>query len=445
MAYERVRRVFEAHRTPGSVQPRALPPCKSPENVREEPLTDIRFLFPVNYDEELALYVSRDLQRSKLDRTLRQFKFRGVSSETTRTQVAPMGALPVVEPHRRALAAERSSGPQSTADQLAASDAAESQDKVQDWIEQRKAHTASIEEMGLSEQWFAGKVLDPLEKRVCTKLYGRVQTAQPDWPGGLVRSVSALALDESHAGSLAQSQSYADDGRPIGSVLDEFIRNNRWNLYRVFMKRCGLESHYLMPIADVCKLLEEAGRIVRSADFEVQHIPWHGSLTAVTSSQLRRHVAQAVVPDRLGMIDYRRLLEDHKTKADVKRRMLRDTYRRRMLAMGERTDKDLHVTIATSVAKGDPLRWISETEHEHEHRRRSVHRRESIATPSRSLHTQSRLSSASSQQAGSNHGSNTRLATRRPSAVTTAGSRRPSAGAALLVQRSAAGAPVLIE
>lgn len=285
---------------------------------------------------------------------------------------------------------------------------------VERWMAARRHENEQLDKMGLTQEWLEGKTLTPAEQRVYTCMYGaeEARSSTPSAAAGhsslFARRMAGRSATHSRPGQqlplaptsssssllaapdAQQSSSFSlrrlsasslgssgSRGRPSSSsrastlgddtfqalviqVFDDFIRANKWSLYGIFTKRCGLSKHYLMPLAELCRVLEEAGGLTTDVSFEMQHAAWVGTLKPLTASHLRKLVLACGTVDRSGCVDYRAVLDDQKGREELKKRMQRDVYRRRFLAQNERTVADIHADIASGVAKGDALKWVAD-------------------------------------------------------------------------------------
>ena len=225
-------------------------------------------------------------------------------------------------------------------------------EEVGKWIEERQKANTALDNIGLSENWLKSKKMTSLEQRVHARLYGRKEDSarlpsrdlsQIEPPpsrcdrsarrskidvigsfgdllsisagAGGVRGSSDNGGGRASSGRMGSGRSSSianEDFRGMAmAVLEEFLRTNRWDLYKIFLRRSGIEKHYLMSVSDVCRILEQAGGLAKKEDLEVAHVIWKGTLAALSPSQLRRLVS-SVGADRNGQIDYRALLDDHK-------------------------------------------------------------------------------------------------------------------------------------
>jgi len=365
MALFVVRRAFHGHAI-GASPPKS--PVPQPHSILD-PYNDVKFLFPETVEEELELYATRDLRQSKIDRTMRKFALPGMSSskgllkmETTRNQQV-VGVAKITSPEpATANAMGTSSQPkqQSLPLKISAKKGSGDGDTVGDWIKARSDLNSNIAVMGTLNTWFHNKPLDKLEARVCK----RMQTTHCD------TIVSAHAIPFPPRASVLQ----ASVSSTVEIIVNEFIKNNRWTLFRIFTRSCDLAQSYLMPITEFCRLLEECSGIIKSADFDINLTSWKGNLSQLSTTQLRK-VIHNKATEKLtsdNKIDYRYMLDDVKARTEFRRRLLRDSFRRRSEAAGDHSQSGVHQNIGMSVANGDPLAWITNNAALDDHTRRRL-------------------------------------------------------------------------
>ena len=153
-------------------------------------------------------------------------------------------------------------------------------------------------------------------------------------------------------------------------LLRGFIRKNRWRLHHLFLKACGSDD-YLTSVDEICTLIEPVGGLI-PLDKELQQSVAYeeaqkanGTLKPLTTMQLRALIGLYGV-DRHGLLDYRKVLDDHLAEEILEHRLRLDRVKRRQQANNQPTNHleqnlSVHEEIGRSIGKyRNTYAWLLE-------------------------------------------------------------------------------------